>query len=74
LHLSQIAHTVRLICDARLPLHLGRKNPPAVVDGGLRICSVRAFPEVESDVAACLLQFRYTAALCNTLQLCANSF
>jgi hypothetical protein len=59
LHHSQIAHIVRLICDARLPLHLGRKNFSPPDDGGLRISSVRVFPEVESDVTAYLLHFRF---------------
>lgn len=61
-HLSQIAHIVRLICDARLPLHLGRKNFSHPDDGGLRLSSVRLFPEVESDVTAYMLHFRYAAA------------
>jgi hypothetical protein len=65
LHLSQIAHTVRLICDARLPLHLGRKNFSAPDDGGLRISSVRVFPEVESDMTALMLHFRCRALLCD---------
>jgi hypothetical protein len=58
LHLSQIAHIVRLICDARLPLHLGRKTFAAPDDGGLRVSSVRIFPEVESDVTAYMMHFR----------------
>ena len=61
-HLSQIAHIVRLICDARLPLHLGRKNFSHPDDGGLRVSSVRIFPEVESDVTAYMLHLRYAAA------------
>ena len=63
LHLAQIAHIVRLICDARLPLHLGRKTFPPLDDAGLRVASVRVFPEVESDVTAYLSHFRSAAPL-----------
>ena len=65
LHLTQIAHAVRLICDARLPLHLGSKASHSHTpdDGGLRVSSVRMFPEVENDVAAYMSHFRFTFAL-----------
>ena len=68
LHLAQIAHIVRLICDARLPLHLGRKTFPPLDDAGLRVASVRVFPEVESDVTAYLSHFRWAAPLLSPWQ------
>ena len=57
---------VRLICDAvnsRLLLHLGREIFPPLDDAGLRVASIRVFPEVESDVTAYLSHFRSAAPL-----------